>query len=121
LLVLILPFAIRVRNLANLIPIEEEHLGDPLVGIDLGGQRCRIGNFESHKTFPFRLKGCHIDNNPAACVRAFAHANGKDGTGDAEIFDRARERKGIRRDDADIPFKVRSLIGHQISLDQQLR
>src|SRR4029453_9061548 len=48
LLGLVLPFLVRVGRLADLVALEEEHLRDPLVRVDLGGQRRRVRDLEGH-------------------------------------------------------------------------
>jgi hypothetical protein len=59
-LVLIFALAVGVTHVARLIPLEEENLGDSLMGINLGWQGCGVGDFESDIAFPARLKGSRI-------------------------------------------------------------
>src|SRR5689334_13913254 len=43
---LVLALLVGVRDLAVLVALEEEHLGDALVGVDLRGQRRGVGDLE---------------------------------------------------------------------------
>ena len=56
--------------------------------------------------FPLRLKGRHVDDDAAARIGALAQADGQHVARDAKELDRARQGKGVRRDDADIAFDV---------------
>src|SRR3990170_7422588 len=46
LLALVLPLPVRVGRLAGLVGLEEEDLGDPLGGVDLGRQRRGVADLE---------------------------------------------------------------------------
>ena len=106
LLVLIFAFAVGIRDFANLVALEEEHLGDAFIGVDFGGQRSGVGDFEGDKAFPFRLERGDVDDDAAARIGALAHADGEGVAGDAEIFDRPCQGKGIGRDDAGVAFEI---------------
>src|SRR5215470_6341237 len=48
LLALVLPLPIRIGRLAGLVRFEEEDLGDPFVGVNLGRQRRGVADLERH-------------------------------------------------------------------------
>src|SRR5215468_5850523 len=57
LLALVLPLPVRIGRLAGFIRFEEEDLRDPLVRVDLGGQRRRVADLERHVALPLGLEG----------------------------------------------------------------
>jgi len=57
-------------------------------------------------TFPLGLQRRDIDNDAAAGVGALAKANRQDAAGNTKILNCARERKGVGRDDANIPLEI---------------
>src|SRR4029077_15967217 len=67
-LVLVLALAICVRGLAVLVALEEQHLGDALVGVDLGRQRRGVRDLEGHVALPLGLEGRDVGDEPAAGV-----------------------------------------------------
>src|SRR5215211_1584945 len=58
-LLLVLPPLVAVGHLRRLA-LEEEHLRDTFVRVNLGGQRGCVGDLESHETLPFRLEGRNV-------------------------------------------------------------
>jgi hypothetical protein len=61
---------------------------------------------QRHIAFPFRLERRDVDDDAAARIGRLAQADGQHAARDAEVFDRARQREGIRRDDADVAVDV---------------
>src|SRR5689334_19664327 len=78
LLRLVLPLLVGIRGLAHLVALEEEHLGDPLVGVDLGGERRRVRDLERHNPLPLGLEGSDVHDDPAAGVGRLPDADGED-------------------------------------------
>src|SRR6187551_3899328 len=66
LLALILALLVRVRHLARLVALEEEHLRDPFVGVHLGRQRCGVRDLEGYVAFPLGFERRHVDDQAAA-------------------------------------------------------
>src|SRR3990172_10108020 len=64
----VFPFAVCIGNLTLLCRLIKKDLGDPFVGINFRWQRCGIGNFKRHKTFPLRFERRDIDNDAAAGI-----------------------------------------------------
>ena len=56
--------------------------------------------------FPFGFERGDVDDDAASGVGGFAEADGEDVARDAEVFDGARERKAVRRDDADVALHI---------------
>src|SRR5437773_9506395 len=104
-LCLILPFLIPVADFALLVRHKENHLTQPFIGVNLRRQRCGVADFQSYEAFPLRLEGRDVDDDAAACVGGFAHANRQHVARNAEILDRACQRKRIRRNDANVAFE----------------
>jgi hypothetical protein len=82
------------------VGFEEQHLRAAFVGVDLRRQRRGVGELERHVAFPLRLEGRDVDDDAAARVGALAEADGQHAARDAEVLDGARQREGIRRNDA---------------------
>lgn len=101
--------AVFIRSFAHFVALEEEDLRHAFAGIDFGGQRRGVGEFQRYIAFPFRLERGHVHDNAAARVGGFAQAHGEHVARDAEIFHRARQREGIGRDDAAVVFH-----GHEV-------
>src|SRR3979411_2099413 len=97
LLRLILAFTVRVTHLAHFISLEENDLAQTLVGVDLRRQGCGVGDLERDETFPLRLEGRDIHDNPAAGVGGFSHADGQHITRNLEVFNRGCQSEGVRR------------------------
>src|SRR5438132_5338968 len=74
LLGLVLALLVRVGGLGLLVALEEEHLGDALVGVDLGGQGRGVRDLERDDALPLRLEGRDVHNDPAARIRGLTHA-----------------------------------------------
>ena len=105
-LALVLAATVTVRDLADLVGLEEQHLGAALAGVDLGRQRRGVGELQRHVAFPLRLEGGDVDDDAAARVGGLAQADGEHVARDAEVLDRAGQREGVGRDDADIAHEV---------------
>ena len=99
---LIFALAIFVRSFAFFVRLKKEHLGDAFVGVNFGRQRRGIRKLKRHVAFPFGFKGRYVDDDAAARVRAFAVAVRFNIARDAKVFDGARERERVRRDDAKV-------------------
>ena len=67
-LALVLAAAVLVRGLADLVRLEEDHLRDALVGVDLGRQRRGVRELERHVALPLRLERRHVDDDAAARI-----------------------------------------------------
>ena len=70
LLALVLAAAVLVRRLADLVRLEEDHLRDAFVGVDLRRQRRRVRELERDVPFPLRLERRDVDDDAAARVGA---------------------------------------------------
>src|SRR6266567_4146832 len=97
LLALVLAPTVLVRGLADLVRLEENHLSDAFVGVDLRRKRRRVRELQRDKAFPLGLERCHVDDDAAAGVRRLSEANCEHVARDAEIFDGAGEGEGIGR------------------------
>src|SRR5688572_25734855 len=86
-LLLVLAALVPVGNLRLLFAPEEEHLRDPLVGIDLRRQGRGVRYLERHIAFPFRLKRRDVGDDATARVRRLADRDGQDVSRDTEVFD----------------------------------
>src|SRR6266705_2674439 len=106
LLSLVLPAAVLVGGLANLVGLDEDDLGHALVGVDLGGQRRGVGELQRDVPLPLGLKRRDVDDDPAASVGRFPQADGEHAPGDAEVLDGSRQGEGVGRDDAGVAFDV---------------
>src|SRR3546814_3324219 len=60
--------------------------------------------------FPAGFERGDVHDDAAARIGRLAEADHQDVAGDAEIFDRAGERKAVRRDDADVGFAVDEIL-----------
>src|SRR5690349_11407275 len=96
-LALILPAAVAVRRLADIVRrgLEEDHLRDAFVRVNFRRQWRGIREFERHVTLPLRFERRHVHDDPATRVRTLAKADGKHVPGDAEVLDRASERERV--------------------------
>ena len=92
--------------LANFITLEEQHLGAAFASINFGRQGRGVGKLQRDKPFPFGFEGGDVDDDAAASIGALTQADGQDAAWNPEILDRARQRKTIGLDDADIAFKI---------------
>lgn len=102
----VLTATIGVAGLARLTGLEKDHLGQPLVGVDLCRERSGVGNLKGDMPLPLRFEGGHIHDDAAACVGRLADADGEDVTGNAEVLDATCKGEGIGRDDADIGLDI---------------
>jgi cyanophycin synthetase len=112
---LVLAAAVAVRGRADLVGLEEQHLRHAFVGVDLRRQRRGVGELQRHVAFPLRLQRRHVDDDAAARVGALAQAHGQHAARDAEVLHGARQREGIRRDDAHVRPRRRSSSGRSSS------
>lgn len=94
--------AVGVGDFAGLVALEEQELAGTFVGVDLCGQRGGVGEFQRDVAFPLRLQRGDVDDDTSARVGRLAHAHDQHVAGDAEVFHRPGEGKGVRRDGADI-------------------
>src|SRR6185369_18054235 len=75
-LALVLAAAVLVARLADFVALEEEDLRAALARVDLGRQRCGVGELERDVAFPLGLEGSHVHDDSAARIRALAQADG---------------------------------------------
>ena len=57
-------------------------------------------------SFPFWLEGSDVNDDTASGIGRFAEADRQDISRDTEVFDRARQRERVWRDDADIGIDI---------------
>src|SRR3546814_260053 len=107
----IFPRAAAVARLARLVTLEEQELARAVIGIDFGGQGGGVRKFERHMPFPAGFERGDVHDDAAARIGRLAEADHQDVAGDAEIFDRAGERKAVRRDDAAVGFAADEILG----------
>ena len=91
-----------------------QHLRDALVGIHAGRKRRRVGDFERHEPFPFRLERGDVDDESAPRVRGLAHTHRQHVARDPEVLHRSGERERIGRDDADVGLEVHERPGVEV-------
>src|ERR1700736_457212 len=96
LLRLILAFTVRVTHFAHFISLEENDLAQTLVGVDLRRQGCGVGDLERDETFPLRLEGRDVHDDPATGVCGFSHADGQHITRNEPVFNGAYKYEGVR-------------------------
>ena len=106
LLTLILAFLVLVRHLRGLRPLEEQHLSDAFVRIDLRRQRRRVRDLESDEPFPLRLERRHVCDDAATGVRGLADADRNYIARNAKVLDGSGQGERVRRDDADIAVEL---------------
>src|SRR5881628_84511 len=77
---LIFAFLVLIADLAfvSLVGREEQHLGNPLVGVDLRGEGRRVRDLERNEALPLGLERRHVGDDAAAGVRALADADRQD-------------------------------------------
>lgn len=98
-LVLVLPGFIRVACCTDFIRLQEDELCDPLVRVDLCGERGGVRDFKGDLAAPFGFERGDIDDQSAACVSGFADAQHEDIARDVEPFNGLAQREGVGRDD----------------------
>src|SRR5207249_4215066 len=79
--------------LVSFVRREEQHLRDPLIGVDLGGEGGGVRDLERDEPLPLRLEGGHVGDDPAAGVGALSDAYRQHIARDAEVLDGARQRE----------------------------
>lgn len=79
-------------------------MGHAFACIDFGRQGGGVGKLKRNVAFPLRLERGNVNDDAAACVGGFAQADGQDVARDAEIFDCARQGKGVGWNDAAVVF-----------------
>ncbi len=99
---LVFAFAVGVAGFADFVGLEEDDLTKSLVRVDARRKRRGVRDLQRDETFPLRLERSHVNNDSAAGVSALSDADCKDAARDLEVFDGAREGKGVGRDDADV-------------------
>ena len=65
-----------VRGLADLVRLEEQHLRDAFVRVDLRGQRRRVRELERHVPFPLGFQGRYVHDDSALRSNAKFPASG---------------------------------------------
>ena len=74
LLELIFPLAVGIGCFADLIRLEKEYLGYPLVGVNARRQWRCVRNLQRDVSFPLRLERRDVDDKPAPRIGALAAA-----------------------------------------------
>ena len=97
-LILILATLICVTHSADAFGPQEDHLSDPLIGINLGWKWRGVTDFDGDLAAPFWLKRRDIHNDAAAGVGALANADGKDVARNINGLDGLGEGERIWRD-----------------------
>src|SRR5690606_23677982 len=105
-LALVLAAAVAIGGFADLVTAEKQHLGAAFAGVDLGRQRRGVGELQRDVAFPLGFERRDVDNDATARVGALAQADREHVARDAEVLDRARQRKGVGRDDAHVALEV---------------
>src|SRR5690606_28571209 len=103
---LVLATTVAIRDLADLVTFKKQHLGTALASVDLGRQWCGVGELQCDMPFPFGFERRHINNDSAAGIGAFPQTHRQDTARDAKVLDRARQRKRVGRNNADVAGKV---------------
>src|SRR6185503_12180810 len=62
--------------------------------------------FESDVAFPLRFKRCDVHQNPATRISAFSETDREHVARDAEVFNSARQRETVWRNDYRLAFNV---------------
>src|ERR1700722_14461576 len=75
LLILILPLAICVAYLADLVRLEEQYLAEPFVRIDPCRQWRRVRDLQRYKSLPLWLERRDVHNNSTPRIRRLTHAD----------------------------------------------
>src|SRR5437667_12513521 len=85
---LILAFLVFIADLAfvSLVGREEQHLGNPLVGVDPRGQGRRVRDLERDEALPLGLERRHVSDDAAAGVGALPPADPQDTPGTAAVL-----------------------------------
>src|SRR5688500_17103291 len=83
----VLALLVLVRDLALFVALEEQDLGDPLVGVDLGRERRRVGNLQRRRPLPLGLERGDVDDAPAAGVRGLTQADRQHVARNTEVLD----------------------------------
>src|SRR4051812_44187012 len=76
-LVLVLAALVGVADGAGLVALEEDELGDPLVGVNLGRQGGGVADLERDLAAPLGLDRRDVDDDAATGVGALADADGQ--------------------------------------------
>src|SRR5579885_590475 len=103
---LILPFLVLVAHFAVFVREKENYLAKPFVCVDFRRQRRGVADLQRHEPFPLRLERRDVHDDAAPRVRGLAHANREYIARNPEIFHRTRQREGVRRNNAHLPFIV---------------
>src|SRR4029077_15044941 len=103
---LVLPFFVLVADFAVFVALKEEHLAEPLVGVNLRGQWRGVADFQRDEPFPLRLKRRYVHDDPPARIGGFPQADRQHVARNPEILDRTSQREGIRRDQAGVALVV---------------
>src|SRR5436305_14051298 len=88
---LVLALLVPVRHFARLVALEEQHLSDSFVGVNLGRQRRGVRDLDRHVPFPLRLEWGDVDDDAAPRVGRFAETDGQDVARDPEVLDGPRQ------------------------------
>ena len=99
---LVFSFFVFVADFAVFVGKEKEDLAEAFVGVNFCGERRGVADFECDEAFPFGFERRDVDDDAAARVGGFAEADCEHVARDAEVFDGAGEREGVRRHDADV-------------------
>ena len=86
--------------------LEEDHLRNAFVRIDLGRQRRRVRKLERDVTFPLGFERRDVHNDAAARISRFPEADREDVSRNAKVLNGACERETVRRNDADVAAEI---------------
>ena len=78
LLGLILALSISIRDLTDLVRLKKYQLSNALPRIDPYRSSSGVGNTQGCVSFPLRLKGSDVDQNPATSIGRLPDAEGQD-------------------------------------------
>src|SRR5581483_6438390 len=106
LLVLVLALLVGVADLADVLGLEEEDLGDALAGVDLGRQRSGVADLDRDATPPLRLQWCYVHYDADARIGRFADTNRDNIPRNLQILHCLRQREAVRRDQAEVAVDV---------------
>src|SRR3546814_19334682 len=106
--------AVRIAGFTWLVALQEEELARAFVGVDLCGQRRGIGKLQRHMTFPARFQRSDVNDDAAAGISALAQPNDQHVTGNPKIFNCARQRETVGRDDAAVCLTIDQALAVEI-------
>lgn len=98
-LILVLATLVGVALFADFISLKEDELCDAFVGVNFGGERGGVADFECHLAAPFGLERGDVDDQTATCVCALANANDEYVARYFDVLNGFAERERVGGDD----------------------